>query len=104
MGSRRDDEDLRAAILDAAEALLAEGPQAVTGRAVQRAAGVSSGTFSHYFRTVDDLLLTVARRGAERQQANFGDPAADGVDAVLQRLFDPDRRDTVLPWLRQHAI
>jgi AcrR family transcriptional regulator len=104
MGSRRVDENLREAIVDAAEALLADGPQAVTGRAVQRAAGVSSGTFFHYFPTVDDLLLTVAVRAAERQQPNFGDPAVDGVDAVLQRLFDPERRDTVLPWLRQHAI
>lgn len=95
---------LREAILDEAERLLSAGPQAVTSRSVQRAAGVSSGTFFYYFPTVDDLLLAVAVRAAERQPRAFGDPVVDGIDQVLARLFDPARRDTVLPWLRQRAV
>ena len=104
MGRRRSDENLREAILDAAERLLAGGPHAVTSRSVQRAAGVSSGTFFHYFPTVDELLLTLASRAAEQQPARFGRPADDGLGPVLGRLFDPNRRDTVLPWLRQRAV
>jgi hypothetical protein len=52
---------------------------------------------------MDELLLAVARRAAETQPGVFGDPAVDGIDAVIARLFDVDRRDTVLPWLRQRA-
>jgi AcrR family transcriptional regulator len=104
VAQRRRDENLRQEILNAAERLLGEGPQAITSRAVQQAAGVSSGTFFHYFRTVDDLLLALALRAADRQPESFGDPMADGVDHVLARLFDPARRDTVLPWLRQRAV
>lgn len=104
MGRRRTGENLRQVILDTAERLLGDDPAALTSRAVQAAAGVSTGTFFHYFPTVDDLLLAVAERAADRQPANFGDPASAGVVAVLTRLFDPERRDTVLPWLRQRAV
>lgn len=83
---------------------MAAGPAAVTGRAVQQAAGVSSGTFFHYFPTVDDLLLAIALRAAGRQPLIFGDPAEVGVMDVLDRLFDPTRRDAILPWLRQRAM
>src|SRR4029077_7370852 len=84
--------------------MLGDDPAALTSRAVQSAAGVSSGTFFHYFPTVDDLLLAVAERAAARQPAAFGAPADEGVSAVLARVFDPGRRDVVLPWLRQRAI
>lgn len=104
MGRRRTEENLREVILDATERLLGDDPAGLTSRAVQSAAGVSSGTFFHYFPTVDELLLAVAERAAERQPAAFGHLADEGLAAVLTRLFDPDRRDVVLPWLRQRAI
>lgn len=91
-------------ILDAAQRLLGDDPAGLTSRAVQSVAGVSSGTFFHYFPTIDDLLLAVAERAAARQPAAFGNPANEGLLAVLTRVFDPDRRDVVLPWLRQRAI
>ena len=102
MAARRN-EDLRTALLEAAERLLAQSAPLST-RAVQREAGVSSGTFFHYFPSLDELLLAVARRRAGQQADHFGDPVAEPIEAVLGRLFDPDRRDTVLPWLRQRAI
>jgi len=102
---QRRDENLREAILDAAEALLGrDDATAVTTRAVTGAAGVSTGTLFHYFGSLDELLLAVVRRAADRQQVEFGDPVRDGVEAVIGRLFNPDRRDTALPWLRQRAI
>jgi AcrR family transcriptional regulator len=103
MARHRRSEGLRDRILDACETQLAAGPASVTAREVAAAAGVSNGTLFHYFPSVDDLLLAVADRVASTQGASFGDPSADGIDVVLARLFDPARRDTVLPWLRQRA-
>ncbi|MGH9086264.1 MAG: TetR/AcrR family transcriptional regulator [Acidimicrobiales bacterium] len=105
MARPRRDENLREAIIEAAEGLLrSTDPGGVTTRALTAAAGVSTGTLFHYFESIDALFLAVARRAAERQRTEFGDPAHDGVDAVIARLFDVDRRDTVLPWLRQRAV
>lgn len=103
MARHRRSEGLRDRIIDACEARLANGPASVTARDVAAAAGVSNGTFFHYFPSVDDLLLAVADRAASTQRASFGDPSTDGINVVLARLFDPARRDTVLPWLRQRA-
>lgn len=105
MARQRRDENLRIAIVEAAERLLGSGdPSAVTARAVTSMAGVSTGTLFHYFASMDELVLAVARQAADRQRGEFGDPAVDGIDAVIARLFDPERRDTVLPWLRQRAL
>lgn len=98
----RQGEDLRARILDACERQLADGPAAVTVRDVAEAAGVSNGTLYHYFPSIDELLLEVATRAASVQQQAFGNPA-EGFAAVIARLFDPARRDTILPWLRLRA-
>ena len=104
MARRRSTEDLREAILDACERCLEKGAAEITTREVMAEAGVSTGTLYHYFGTLDELLLAVAMRAASRQGDEFGDPATQGVEAVIARLFDPERRDTVLPWLRQRAI
>jgi AcrR family transcriptional regulator len=105
MARQRRDENLRMAIVEAAERLLGSGdPSSVTVRGVTSAAGVSTGTLFHYFDSMDELFLEVARRAAQRQREEFGDPALDGIDAVVARLFDVDRRDVVLPWLRQRAV
>ena len=102
MAKRRGGEQLREVIIDAAESLVAEDVASVTVRRVLHAAGVSSGTLFHYFGSVDELLLEVAVREGRRQLGTFGD-LSGGLDAVLARLFAPDRRDTVLPFLRQRA-
>ena len=102
MPRHRRDEDLRERILDACEAQLATGPASVTVRDVAARADVSNGTLYHYFSSIDGLFLAVAVRAASRQRDTFGDPA-EGVAAVIGRLFDADRRDTVLPWLRHRA-
>jgi AcrR family transcriptional regulator len=98
----RQGEDLRGRILDACERQLADGPAAVTVREVAETAGVSNGTLYHYFPSVDELLFAVATRAASVQQQAFGSPA-EGFTAVIARLFDPARRDTILPWLRLRA-
>jgi AcrR family transcriptional regulator len=102
MPRHRREEGLRDRILDACETHLDHGPAAITAREIAMRAGVSNGTLYHYFPSIDDLLLAVATRAADRQQGAFGDPS-QGVRTVLARLFDINRRDTVLPWLRQRA-
>lgn len=103
MPRHRPDENLRARLLDACEAQLAAGPASVTARDVASRAEVSNGTLYHYFSSIDELLLAVARRAAARQEDTFGD-LSKGVTRVLRRLFDVERRDTLLPWLRQRAV
>jgi len=56
--------DLRAALVDAALALVAdEGLAALTVRQVARAAGVSHTAAFYHFETRDDLLAAMAERG-----------------------------------------
>jgi AcrR family transcriptional regulator len=58
--------DLRASLLDAAEAVLAErGVQGLTLRDVARAAGVSHGAPYHHFASLNELLAAVAQHGFE---------------------------------------
>lgn len=58
--------DLRASLLAAAEAVLAErGAQGLTLRDVARAAGVSHGAPYHHFASLNDLLAAVAQQGFE---------------------------------------
>jgi len=70
MSTRRigaEDSASRAALLDAAQALMAEhGYAAVTSRKVAARAGLKPQLVHYYFRTMDDLFLALLRRGAER--------------------------------------
>lgn len=104
--STRRAQDMRARLVDAAEACLSAGSGDLTARDVMAAAGVSTGTLYHYFDSLDELLLAVAERAAATQAQRFGPPgkSADPLGVVLQRLFAADRRDTILPSLRQRAI
>jgi AcrR family transcriptional regulator len=57
----------RAAILDAAEALLIEeGYASVTSRTVAARAGVYAGNLHYYFPTLDDMFVAILRRGADQ--------------------------------------
>lgn len=73
--------DTETAILDAASALLeAQGPAALTTRAVCEAAGIKSPTLYHHFRDKDGLERALVRRGLaefmqrKRQPAASADP------------------------------
>jgi TetR/AcrR family transcriptional regulator len=57
----------RAALIDAAQRLLLEeGYAAVTSRRVASAANLKPQLVHYYFRSMEDLLLEVLRRGAEQ--------------------------------------
>lgn len=59
--------DSRSALLDAAEELLLdEGYAAVTSRRVAERAGANSGLVYYYFESMEDLLVELFRRNAER--------------------------------------
>jgi AcrR family transcriptional regulator len=78
--------NLRAGLLEAAEAVLAErGAHDITLRDVARAAGVSHGAPYHHFASLNDLLAAVAERGF----VTLGDAMAEAV-AV------PDTRERLL--------
>jgi AcrR family transcriptional regulator len=78
--------NLRASLLEAAEAVLAErGAQALTLREVARVAGVSHGAPYHHFASLNDLLAAVAQHGFE----SLG-------DAMEQAVAMPDTRERLL--------
>jgi AcrR family transcriptional regulator len=78
--------NLRASLLDAADAVLAErGSQGLTLRDVARAAGVSHGAPYHHFASLNELLAGVAEHGF----VILGDAMAEAV-AV------PDTRERLL--------
>lgn len=59
--------EARDALLDAAyDLMLEEGYAAVTSRKVAARAGVNVGLVYYYFAHMDDLLLSLFRRGADR--------------------------------------
>ncbi|GAA1480584.1 hypothetical protein GCM10009624_10240 [Gordonia sinesedis] len=93
----------RTHVTDAALTLLgSEGGRALTHRAVDRAAGVPTGTCANYFPTRPDLLLAMAQRIFERLTPEEGrlatlaevpvaDAPAEYVGYVVERLLaDPD--------------
>ncbi len=59
--------DLRASLLDAAEALLEAAPERqLTLREVAKSAGVSHAAPYHHFASLADLLAAIAARGFAR--------------------------------------
>lgn len=62
----------RAALIDAAhQLLLEEGYAAVTSRKVASAANLKPQLVHYYFRSMEDLLLEVLRRGAEQTKEHL---------------------------------
>jgi len=94
-------------LLDAAIEVIGEhGMRALTHRAVDRAAGVPTGSTSNYFRTSDALLDAVVERFVVRERANFeaiaaavgpGDPdqLACAVTEFARDATGPDRTLTL---------
>ena len=78
--------NLRAGLLEAAEAVLTErGAHGLTLRDVARAAGVSHGAPYHHFASLNELLAAVAERGF----AILG-------DAMAEAVVVPDTRERLL--------
>jgi AcrR family transcriptional regulator len=90
---RRDPEEARSVILDAAERVFAEkGPDAAGLKDVAAMAGVSHALVSHYFGSYDALVEeTLARRIAKMREATLRDLAlveSNAPDAILDRLAE----------------
>ncbi|GIE95360.1 TetR/AcrR family transcriptional regulator [Paractinoplanes rishiriensis] len=76
-------EERRAALADAAIALLVEsGVHGVTHRAVDRRAGLPAGTASNYFRSREALLVATAHRIVALHQADMAAAVRGGGSAV----------------------
>ena len=81
----------RALILDAArQAILAHGLPAVSVRDIASAAGVSSGTVTHHFPSIDQILAGVLRRESEHFRRVRAERLAERRSALdgLLRLGD----------------
>jgi len=90
-----EDSATRAALLDAAGALMVEeGYAAVTSRRVAARAGLKPQLVHYYFRTMDDLFVALVRRGAEqsreRQRAALASPHP--LRALWELHTDPTGR------------
>lgn len=82
-----EDSATRAALLDAAQALMVEeGYAAVTSRRVAARAGLKPPLVHYYFRTMDDLFVALVRRGADRTRAR--QEAALASDQPLWALWE----------------
>ena len=75
------------AMLDGAEAILREeGHAALTSRRVAERIGVKQRLVYYYFRTMDDLAISLFRRMAERELARLKEAAARSYP--LRTLWD----------------
>lgn len=82
-----EDSATRAALLDAAQALMMEaGYAAVTSRKVAARAGLKPQLVHYYFRTMDDLFVALVRRGAEETRQRQA--AALASDQPLWALWE----------------
>jgi len=100
MSTRRigaEDSESRAALLDAAQALMIdEGYAAVTSRKVAARAGLKPQLVHYYFRTMDDLFLALLRRGAERNLQRQARALASEQPLWALWRFSNDPADTSL--------
>ncbi len=80
---RRDGDERRRALCDAAIQVLAEhGSRGLTHGQVDRCAGVPDGTTSYYYRTRDALLQGVGKRVAEIDVANLQSVIGEPLDPL----------------------
>jgi AcrR family transcriptional regulator len=83
----------RALLMDTAELIMKEeGYPAVTTRRIASRMGVSNQLVHYYFRTMDDLLLSVMRRGAERSTRRLMEAltSEDPLRALWEFHKNPD--------------
>ena len=102
--------EVRARLLDAAEALLADRrPAAITSRDIARAAALSDGVLYNHFADKHDLLLAALVRRFERLTgAHAADPVAAGTGSIADGIAEVVRRGhaiqvAVLPMLANLA-
>lgn len=87
MRTKDPDPPTRNRLLDAAEArMLAKGYIAATVDEICAAAGVTKGSFFHYFRSKEDLGKVLLERFADRQEAMFGE-ACGAIEEPLERVY-----------------
>ena len=92
----------RAAMLDAAEALMRdEGYAAVSTRKVASRAGLKPSLVHYYFPTTDDLLIALFRRGADQSDAMLEDALAapDPLRALWDFFTDTSRTALMLEFM-----
>jgi AcrR family transcriptional regulator len=101
---------VRSRLLDATLRLLATtGYHAMSTRDVMREAGLSAGTFYHYFASKDDLMAAAGETIAERELATGlrthieGASAGDTLADLAVRLFRPRPAYSMLPSVRTQA-
>ena len=89
-------EERRRALTDAGLTVLSrEGARGLTHRAVDREAGVPTGTTSNYFRTRDALIGALVMRIGERLAPTEDDIAARAGQVPDRELFAAYMRDIV---------
>lgn len=73
--------------------MLEEGYAAVTTRRVAERAGFKSPLVHYYFKTTDDLLINIYRRGAKANLQRHSDAMTRGdlLDALWEVNADPER-------------
>ncbi len=87
MRTRHPDPPTRTSLLDAAEELmLAKGFVATTVDEICAAAGVTKGSFFHYFRNKEELGKVLLDRFSQRQEARFLEACAS-IEDPLERVM-----------------
>jgi AcrR family transcriptional regulator len=103
----------RALILEAARACIEErGLSHTTARVIARASGVSTGTITYYFSSVDEILLDVLRATSEEftdafvEQAQRRENAAEKLLYVIENNVPdhPEARRVWRLWLDYWAL
>ncbi|MFD8983731.1 TetR/AcrR family transcriptional regulator [Streptomyces sp. NPDC059564] len=91
----RQNPERRAALLDAAiEVLAREGSRGLTLRAVDKEAGVPTGTASNYFAHRGQLLVQILHRTRERLTPDPADLEGPlDTETLLRRLLERMRRE-----------
>ena len=92
----------RAVILDAAEmVIIAEGYAAVTTRRVAERAGIKPPLVHYYYKTIDDLVIAVYRRGAEHSLQRHAEAMSRGdlLRALWEVNADPERTALALEFM-----
>ena len=87
MKTHEPDSPARTKLLDAAEALmLSRGYVAATVDGICSSAGLTKGSFFHYFKNKEELGKVLLKRFAERQGAGFRE-ACSSLEDPLDRIY-----------------
>ena len=87
MNPRTEESETRTKLLDAAEELmLTRGYVAASVDGICSAAGLTKGSFFHYFKNKEELGKVLLRRFAERQSAAFAGACSE-IEDPLERVY-----------------